>query len=251
MRMKLAGSSFAAALLSAAPEAQAVTIQVTYTGTIQTYQQGSTNDGIDYSGLFGTAGASIAGQSYQQTYNILVGAQDYSQFSLQNFAIGAYNPSAQVPADVNGNPVTSVSTTINSLTYTTNLSSIGDSAVFQGRNGNTFDPYLFSTFSIAVNFGRNNPDYYSGAVYDTAANSAAFLPLATSQTSYSYTTPDPSQTFVQMNIGGEWLLADVSQVSVTLNTAPGPMPGAGLLGLGISILAGLTAKAQGLARRWA
>jgi len=236
----LLGAIATVALLAGLSSAQAAIVDVTYTGTV--------DYGHDQTGLFGTPGASLAGDSYQVTYvfNTALGIT-YSS-PTYNYAYGgsAYG----VPSPALGTTVT-----INGISVSSNLNGyIGE--IVGCNYGCLAEQYHESDY---YNYDAGNVYTYNFAENHIGPNTLFPLP-ASITTPFSYTVQPGDQQngsvdfFSYDNItdtqtADTYVSANITNLTVTLAGAPGPTPGAGLLSLAFFVLAGVWTKVRGFLAR--
>lgn len=124
-RLISCGAAALALLAVAAAPAAANTYKLTYTGYMGAYNPenvGLTGLAIDTDGLFGTAGADLAGASFSLSYTYTYNAA-YDHVDLHSDIFSSRGPGA----------FDSVVTTINGITYSYGLSAI-DQEILYGRD---------------------------------------------------------------------------------------------------------------------
>lgn len=239
MKARLLSAIATLALMPGASSAQAAIVDVTYNGTV------TSND--DQTGLFGPAGGSnnLVGSTFQITYRFdTTQGYTYSSPTL-NYAYGGsgYGPASP------------------SLGATVKVGSVTGPAIAGSYNGQIFgqnDPSIPQGEQIheAVDYNNNAgnieiDNYADGGVYNYTAGST--IPASIDKP-FTYTVqPGDIQSMeayyytYDYNTGTQLvdthITGDVTSITETLVGAPGPTPGAGLLGLAGLVLAGGFARA--------
>jgi len=241
MKTKLFRAIATVTLLAGLSSAQAAIVDVTYTGGV--------SSAVDITGMFGPAGTNnIIGASYILTYqfNTALGIPYSSPTKNYVYCGSAYGVAS---------PALSTTVTINGISVSSDLNGYNDET-YATKSGSTTEQYQTSEYNNNNVGGINIDNYTQGLFFDNTNNS---LP-ASITTPFSY-SPQPAEhaisytNFTTYNNNTDTqevytvITANITNLTVTVQGAPGPIPDAGLLSLGFLVLAGLATRARGLLER--
>lgn len=236
MKAKLLGAIATLALVAGASCAQAAIVDVTYNGTV-------TSD-TELTGIFGPANGSdnLVGSTFQITYRFNTTQGTTYSSPTENFAYGYGASSPSLGATVKVGSITGPAI---AGSYFGEISGYNDPSAPESEQYHDANDYIYNPGNIYVNniaYG-NVYNYTAGSTipasidtpftYTVQPGDGAYMVVA--YDSYDYNTG----ASVYTNVDG-----NVTSITETLVGAPGPLPGAGVLGLAGLVLAGGFARAR-------
>ncbi len=227
MKKKLFFAVAALTFSAGLPPAQAAIVEVTYTGTVA--------DGtIDTGGIFGTAGASIGGDSYQVVY----------KFNTAPSLGQSYSPGPPT-ADLYGGVLWGGTSPSLGAVVTIN----GQTVSLLGSYAGEIQSYTSGGFRQFYSYAADNPGSYT---QNWIASTSSGLPFASITTPFTYSAGIGDGSYSYTQIGADVISSNLSTVTLSVEgaqSAPGPTPGVGLLSMAFLVLAGLATRARGFLAR--
>jgi hypothetical protein len=239
MKAKLLGAVAALALMAGASSAQVAIVDITYTGVV-TYN-------IDQTGIFGPAGGdnNLVGSTLQITYRFDTTKGNTSSSATQNFAIGGSSYGVASPS-------LGATATVGALTGPA-IAGSNEGFIYGGNDPSVPFAQQFHLANDYTNTGGVETGAFAqSSVYNNTPGTS--LP-ATIDMPFTYTVQPEEVHYMEVgyyvyddNIGAEpvdtYLEGEVTSITETLEGAPSPTPGSGLLGLAALLLAGSFPRAR-------
>ncbi len=231
--MRVFGAATLAALFLGAPSANAAIVDVTYTGTVAA--------GFDQTGLFGSPNGNLAGDSYQVMYAFNTVWGNYYSFPTESNASGGSSVGVLSPS-------LGVTVTINGVSVSSNLNGWFDQAYGYNDGVSSSGQYHTTSF-FNVGPSSTTSNFLSNFVYAANLTIPANISSPFSYDVQSGDTQAGSVSFSTYDNSGNLLVntyatANITNLTVSVISVPGPIPGAGIAGVAALAIAGLYVRTR-------